>query len=642
MKKFILPVLLLNTVRVFSQQNELELDPVTVTASIQPRNVSQTGRNIISFNGDQFANLPVHSIDELLRYLPGMEVQMRGPMGAQSDIVLRGGTFQQVLVLLDGVRINDPNTGHFSSYIPIAPAEIERIEVLKGASSAIYGSEAVGGVVHIITKSFAAKQSLEKKYAVSGQLAAGEYDLASVNIGGYYQYKNTAVSGGLLSNNTNGQLQRGTRGGLHNNTASLSVSHFINQHWQVSARVAYDNRDFSAQNFYTTFASDTAKEKVRTLWSQVRLSYTGEKHRLSIDAGYKDVLDEYGYNKVSVANNNKSKMLQGTIVDEWKIGAATSLVSGVQFINKNIQSNDRGDHTVPQGGVFMVLNQVIAPGLTINPALRLDWNERSGTEWVPQMNISYKYKQLQLRGSAGKTIRDADFTERFNNYNKATVASGRIGNPDLLAERSFSYEAGADYFAGKSLKISGSFFQRFHQRLIDYVTTTYANMPRKDNLVPGGTYALAENISKVNTTGAELDIQYQFRLPGNNSLYAGGGIVWLDSKSSATTPSFYISSHAKLLTNFFVNWNFSRFTLSVNGVYKQRTAQVASAINAMLDKEYFVLNAKAAGFIYKGKLSVFIQAENLGNTKYSDLLGAVMPGSWLSCGLSFMFLSKRN
>jgi iron complex outermembrane receptor protein len=72
----------------------------------------------------------------------------------------------------------------------------------------------------------------------------------------------------------------------------------------------------------------------------------------------------------------------------------------------------------------------------------------------------------------------------------------RIGNPDLVAERSFSYEAGADYFATGNLKISSTFFQRFHDDLIDYVTTPYADMPRKDNLSPTGTYALAKNISK--------------------------------------------------------------------------------------------------------------------------------------------------
>ncbi|HRF24346.1 MAG TPA: TonB-dependent receptor plug domain-containing protein, partial [Chitinophagaceae bacterium] len=93
------------------------------------------------------------------RYLPGVEVQQRGPQGSQSDIVLRGGTFQQVLVIIDGIKLNDPLTGHFNSYIPINTDEIERIEILKGAASAIYGSEAVGGVINIITKTFYRKNT---------------------------------------------------------------------------------------------------------------------------------------------------------------------------------------------------------------------------------------------------------------------------------------------------------------------------------------------------------------------------------------------------------------------------------------------------------------------------------------------------
>jgi iron complex outermembrane receptor protein len=140
------------------KEKEIELDPITITASLTPVSASKTGRNILIIKGDMLQKLPVQSIDELLRYVPGVEVQSRGPMGVQSNITIRGGTFQQVLIILDGIRLNDPLTGHFNSYIPISPAEIDRIEILKGASSAIYGTEAVGGVLHIISKTFAAKK----------------------------------------------------------------------------------------------------------------------------------------------------------------------------------------------------------------------------------------------------------------------------------------------------------------------------------------------------------------------------------------------------------------------------------------------------------------------------------------------------
>jgi iron complex outermembrane receptor protein len=608
---------------------------VTVTASLVAQPVSRTGRNIITIKGDEFTNFPVQSVDELLRYLPGMEVQLRGPMGSQSDIVVRGGTFQQVLVILDGVRLNDPNTGHFNSYIPIAPAEIDHIEILKGASSAIYGSEAVGGVIHIITKSFAARPQ-QKRTQLLAEGAAGEYKLATANIGGIYQANGTAVAGGWLSNNTEGQLQRGTRGFVYANTASLSFSHFFTNKWQVAIRSSFDNRRFGAQNFYTTFASDTANEKVRTVWTQARITYTGMKHTINLDAGWKWVQDDYVFNKVSIANQNKSKLLQATISDQWKVTNNTTLVSGVQVISKAIRSNDRGDHNLDQAAAFVVLSQSFNEW-TIDPAIRLDWNERSGAELVPQVNVSWKHNKLQLRGSAGKTIRDADFTERYNNYNKPVVTSGRIGDPELQAERSFSYEAGADHFTTANLKISATFFQRFHKRLIDYTPTPYANMPRKDNLVVNGTYALAKNISSVTTTGGELDIQYHKNLKNNNSLYGAMGFVWLYSESSDAVPSFYISSHARWLNNFFVEYTHKRFFAGFNGVYKTRAKQIALPINATVSKDYFVMNGRAGIVICKNYLKSFVQISNIFNTNYSDLLGAEMPGRWFMAGINFTF-----
>src|SRR5687768_377641 len=170
-----------------------DLDPVTVTASMNPAKISQTGRNIVVFKGERFAQLPVHSIDELLRYVPGIELQARGPMGSQSDIILRGGTFQQVLVIVDGIRVNDPNTGHFTTYIPIAPGEIDRIEILKGASSAIYGSDAVGGVVNVVTKSFA-RQNV-KQLKLAAQLTGGEYNYFGANAGVFTSNGKTSFGG---------------------------------------------------------------------------------------------------------------------------------------------------------------------------------------------------------------------------------------------------------------------------------------------------------------------------------------------------------------------------------------------------------------------------------------------------------------
>ncbi|WP_018612402.1 TonB-dependent receptor plug domain-containing protein [Segetibacter koreensis] len=614
---------------------QVELDPVTITASLQPVSSSATGRNMLVIKGEQFSKLPVNSLDELLRYLPGLEVQMRGPMGAQSDIVLRGGTFQQVLVIIDGIRINDPNTGHFNSYIPIAPAEIERIEILKGASSAIYGSEAVGGVIHIITKTFAAKRE-QKTSQLTAQGAAGQYGLLNGQVGGFYQNKNTAIAGGVLSNNATGQQQRGTKGFFHNTSASASINQFINKYWNISFRSAYDKRDFAAQNFYTTFKSDTAHEKVAAFWNQLQLNYAKLHHNFSLDIGYKTTNDTYKFNSAAGANSNKSNLMQGLAVYNWEAGAKTTLTTGAQWVNKKMQSNDRGNHTLNQAGAFLIVGQRIGEHFNVNPAMRFEWNERSGWQMIPQLNLSYKLPYWQLRGSAGKTIRDADFTERFNNYNKTFVASGSIGNPDLASERSFSYEAGADFFGIKNMKIAATIFRQNFTHLIDYVPTPFNEMPRKTNLSPTGTYALAKNIARVNSTGIETDIQYTKQFDNKQQLWATFGLTWIDSKSDNATPSFYVSSHAKFLTNFNLQYTIHWFSVSVNGLYKQRNIQSSTPINAFLSKDYFLLNAQLQAYVYKNKLSIFASADNVFDKQYSDLLGTVMPRRWVMAGLKVM------
>lgn len=624
---------------IFAQEKNYDLDPVTITTSINPEKVSQTGRDLLVIKGERFANLPVHSVDELLRYLPGIEVQTRGPMGAQSDIVIRGGTFQQVLVILDGLRLNDPNSGHFTSYFPIAPAEIDHIEILKGAASAVYGSEAVGGVIHIITKTFAAKYSDNKKANAIVQITGGEYNFLNLNIGGFYDNGNTSVSGGLLTNTTSGQAQRGTKGFVHNNTASISFYHHFSERWELKMRAAYDDRDFSAQNFYTTFVSDTATEHVTTSWNQLALVHNGNKDRLSLSVGYKYLKDQYKFSSGVTPNKNKSKLTQALLTDEWKLTEKTAITSGIQYINNKIASNDRGDHSINQASGFAVVNQQFASYFFVSPAVRLDYSDGYGWELDPQINLSFRKNNLQLRGSAGRTIRDADFTERYNNYNKTFVSSGSIGNPNLHAEHSFSYEVGADYFLLNNLKFSATYFKRNQKGVIDWVTTPYADMPRKTNLNPTGNYALAENISEVNVKGFETEIQFSKPLQNGQQIWTSVGLTWLNDKSNSSTPSFYISSHAKFLNTFDVLYASKLFSLSVNGLYKKRNPASSGANIAKVSSDYFVLNAKAEAHVVKKLLSAFVEADNIFDKSYADLLGSQMPGRWLMGGIKIS-LSK--
>jgi iron complex outermembrane receptor protein len=164
-------------------------------------------------------------------------------------------------------------------------------------------------------------------------------------------------------------------------------------------------------------------------------------------------------------------------------------------------------------------------------------------------------------------------------------------------------------------------------------------MPRKVNLSPTGNYALAKNISEVNIKGFETEVQYSKQLQNQQQLWATIGLTWLDDKSSSATPSFYISSHAKFLNTFSLLYSAKQFSFGVNSLYKKRNPRTSSANIANVSSDYFVLNAKLEAFIVKKLLSAFVEADNIFDKNYADLLGSQMPGRWLMGGIKIS-LSK--
>lgn len=610
----------------------MELNPVTVTASRTPQKITETGRSITVIDGALFRQLPVTSIDELLKYVPGVEMQSRGPMGAQSDIVIRGGTFQQVLVLIDGVKLNDPLSGHFSAYIPVTPDEIDRIEILRGPAAAMYGSEAVGGVINIVTKTFQ-RYNKEKTDHKKVGVALGEYGFVNANAGWHKTSAKVNSYLGVLSNNTSGQLLRGkNRGYIHNHTFSGSLAFALKNDWQLSLRSSYDNRRFAAQNFYTTFKSDTATEKVNTWWNQLQLKKQTTQSTKELDIIYKQTSDNYLYNSLSVANANKSSLLLIQYLYGTKINDHFRLSLGAQADNRTIRSNDRGNHGTSHGAAFGSLLYSLKK-FKIVPSLRLDYDDNYGAAVLPQLNVSYQLQQITFRGTAGRAIRSADYTERYNNYGKTLVTGGSIGNPDLATENSCSYEAGADVVTGNHFKLSATAFYRDQSNVIDYVPTAYADMPRKNNLSPTGSYALAKNIKEVDTKGVELDVAFQQSFANRQSIYVNAGVTFLKSSSSDSVPSFYIISHAKKMIQANVIYTFGAFNLSANIIYKDRNPGTASAISATITKNYTVLNARL-GWTVKEHVKFFLSCNNITDTKYSDLLGSIMPSRWTTGGIS--------
>lgn len=631
-----LGVMLLSTL--VQAQPVTELDPLTVTSARWPVKASENGRQIITLSAAQIAAMPGNTIEDVLRVSAGVELQQRGPAGAVNNVIIRGGTFQQVLVLIDGVRINDPVTGHFSANFPIPKWQIERIEILKGPAAAMYGSEAVGGVIHIITKAF---QSADSSTSSNGYayLSGGDHQFFAAEAGYQFNRKGVKYTLGASTDNTRGEtLRSGNTGYVHRHAASAAVQIPLGRSGTLDFMSVYDYRDFNAQNFYTTFVSDTARENVNTWWNHLRWSHQSRHAETQANLTYKNTKDLYTYNPASVTNNNQSNAWILQVMQHRSVHPSLRLTYGINTELRGIRSNDRGNHQTARGDVFTSLFWQTG-NLRVHPGVRMVHDESFGTEWLPQLSLNYRLKPLVIKAFAGRAIRAAEFTERYNNYNKPVVSSGSIGNPFLNAERSWSYEASLEW-QHRNIVLGATYFIRSQKDVIDWVTTPYDQMPRKDNLVPGSTYALARNIESIDTRGLELNLNWQKQLNPNWWMHVQWSSVWTSSTSNAATPSYYILSHARQLHQQSFTLQYKKWMVSATGILKKRNPRAANAIEAVITPEYFNLNLKAA-YQFK-QYHLFVNVLNAGNESYADLLGAEMPGRWVTAGISRHFNKKRK
>ncbi|RZK67357.1 MAG: TonB-dependent receptor, partial [Pedobacter sp.] len=155
--KILLSILSLTSTIAFAQQNNTKLKEIVISENRLQTPFSKQARNIQLITKEQIAEMPVKSINEVLSFIAGADVRQRGPFGTQADISIDGGSFEQTLILLNGVKISDVQTAHHSMNIPVPLSAIERIEVLKGPAARVYGINALTGAINIVTKT--SKQS---------------------------------------------------------------------------------------------------------------------------------------------------------------------------------------------------------------------------------------------------------------------------------------------------------------------------------------------------------------------------------------------------------------------------------------------------------------------------------------------------
>lgn len=626
-------------------QTDLSIDTIQVSSLRVPMKIQETGRNITVITAEDITRMPATSIDEVLQTVTGVELQSRGGFGVQGDILMRGSTFTQVLVLVDGMKMNDPLTGHFNSYIPVTLAEIERIEVLRGAAAAMYGADAVGGVINIKTKTFSNRQ--QEGTQLAGALNYGEHKLVNGYQGFATRKDRISFSAGASMNKSEGEfiaaqtIDSTTTLDAYNNffdiqTIGAAFGYRFNNGWNVRLRSAYDYRDFGARYFYTTSTFDKSTETVNSWWNQLQVQKLGNRSVTDVNLAYKYGTDQFVFSPDFPSTNlHTSRYYNFTANHLRTVNDQLTLQFGAQVDQREIESNDRGNHDDLHFGAY-VMGVYRKDRLNLTASLRGDNDANYGFEFSPQLNVSYVLPKLVLRASAGRSIRAADYTERYVSNNLRNLTPGRsLGNPDLLAEQGWSEEIGFDYqlLPGWTLKATG--FARQSSNLIDFVSTNQSEIGAVSeigSLREGENYFFAKNITDVSTVGFEVESVVRKQLNDMSSLSWTLGLTSLNTTNEEDVISVYISSHAKALVTSSLLLNYGKADLSLSLLHKNREGRQASQINSELTDSYTLVNTRL-GIGLTDNFGLNIQVQNLLDTEYQNILGARMPGRWFMAGM---------
>ena len=627
-------------------KSQIKLDTILVTTLKAPLKISETGRNITVLTAKQIEEIPATSLDEILQTVAGVEVQSRGGFGVQADITLRGSTFTQVLILVDGIKINDPLTGHFNGYIPVTLGEIERIEILRGTASALYGTNAVGGVINIITNTFS---NTTEGIHHSGNLYYGSHNLVSGHQGFSVKKGAATFGGGFSMNQSEGEyfqekiIDTTTTLDAYNNffdikTAGVSFAYQFKNNVCFRARSAYDFRDFDARYFYTNSTFDKSEETVTEWLNYFQIEKINNSSSTDFNTSFKYNTDKFVFSPdFPSTNNHVSQLLSFSLNHLQVLNDNILLKAGSQVDQRKIESNDRGNHDDFHFGAY-AMGVYQKNGLHLSVSFRGDYDANYDFEFSPQLNVSYVLPSFVFRGSVGRSIRAADYTERYVSNNLKDLTPGRsLGNPNLLAERGWSQEIGMDYRASKNWQLKTTVFSRQSTNLIDFVSTDQTEIGSVSDigtLQENANYFFAKNITDVKTVGLEAESNLIYRFGKNSKFQWNLGYTFLSTSNDEQVISVYISSHAKHVLTSKFNINLNRVDLGIVGLYKQRTALIASNIDSELSREYIIWNAHI-GFRITENFGLNFQTQNVFNEQYQNILGARMPSRWLMGGVKW-------
>ena len=597
------------------------LDEIKIQENRIQTTFAKQNRNITIIDQSLIRTLPVKSINELLTYVAGVDVRQRGPWGTQTDIGIDGGTFDEALVLINGIKISDPQTGHNMMNIPVPLSAIDHIEILRGPAARIYGVNALSGAINIVTKK-------PTKTGIMADVYAGSNfnkDTSNGKLYGGYGAEVTASLAGdkaqhLLS------LSRQQASGYRYNTAFNNDKVYYQNEITLSNAISlqmlggFIYNSFGANAFYSAPGDKESHETVQTgiagIGATVKVNpFWTFKPRLS----YRYNNDDYIYirqNPDVYHNRHETYVIDAELNNTFSTDIG-DFGLGLELRNDRINSNNLGKWNRDNYGFYGEYSFNKVKDLLINIGAYANYNSDFGWRVMPGIDAGYRiYKGFRLFANAGTGQRLPTYTDLY--YKGPT----NIGNPLLNPEYSYNAEGGLKY-NDKQLNASVSYFNRRTEGFIDWVKDTITQPWQP------------VNYHKINTQGITFALDYRWRsdnaAKADFAVITGASYTYLNVKikdDANAEGDAKISQYAlqNLKNQFCANVNFEFFrnlNITFAGRYEQR-------INY---KDYTLLDAKISYSLRK--FSIYADVNNLTNVQYIEAAAVPMPGRWVSVGFKW-------
>lgn len=556
--------------------NGLFAQSVIVTGTSTPVPLEEADRAVRQLPVNNNTLLLSNSWNDLLRLDPSLDLQQRAPNGVLSDLAIRGGTFGQTLVLLNGLRINDAQTGHFHMNLPVPLGAVDRLEVLRGAGSLFYGSDAVGGVVNVIT-------GVPEASTLRLRTAYGSFGAQQQRIDLGWAKKRWSqrllfsrdFSTGFLPNRD------------YRNLSASAESHVRTDLGNTSVLLAYADRPFGAEAFYGNYPS---WERTKTWWASVRQELGSRTDLALAFRRNSDLFVLYRYEPQRYTNRHVSEGYQTSIRRTDPLGGILKLHYGLEAFRDHLESTNLGLRARNRGAAHVGVDGRTVQRFSFTAGGRLEIYTSGGRQFSPTVAGAYWLSShAKLRASVSHAFRLPTFTDLY--YRDPA----NVGNPYLRPELAWSYEAGLDWNAGTRVRGNLTVFQRRESNGIDYVRRSSLELWR------------ATNFNQLHFTGAEVGVvwvwrQQQFDLHHTLLRGAQAALNGLQSKYVFNYPTESTAA----------GWQGQLPLQMIGRVRLGRIDRVQRSPYTVFD----VYLARRAS-----RVSPFAQLTNLTNTRYEEIPG---------------------